>query len=100
MAAGSLLRPRPQDGLPFGAAVWALGYVVLPQAGLDEQIWKYDVETLARDLTAHLAYGVTTATAFSLLARLAVTRLRDPPPLPASVTRLRYAPNARLGRQE
>ena len=24
--------PRPQDGLPFGAAVWALGYVVLPQA--------------------------------------------------------------------
>ena len=70
VVAGSLRRPGPQDGLPFGAAVWALGYVVLPQAGLYEQIWKYDVETLARDLTVHLAYGVTTATAFSLLARV------------------------------
>jgi uncharacterized membrane protein YagU involved in acid resistance len=70
VVAGSLRQPRPQDGLPFGAAVWALGYVVLPQAGLYEQIWKYDVETLARDLTVHLAYGVTTATAFSLLARV------------------------------
>jgi uncharacterized membrane protein YagU involved in acid resistance len=70
VVAGSLRQPRPQDGLPFGAAVWALGYVVLPQAGLYEQIWKYDVETLARDLTVHLAYGVTTATAFSVLARV------------------------------
>jgi uncharacterized membrane protein YagU involved in acid resistance len=67
---GSLRRPRPQDGVAFGASVWALGYVVLPQAGLYEQIWKYDVETLAKDLSAHLAYGVTTATAFWLLAKI------------------------------
>jgi uncharacterized membrane protein YagU involved in acid resistance len=70
VVAGSLGRPRPRDGLPFGTAVWTLGYVVLPQAGLYKQIWQYDVETLAKDLSAHLAYGVTTATAFSLLAKI------------------------------
>jgi hypothetical protein len=68
VVAGSLRRPRPQDGLPFGAAVWALGYLVLPQAGLYKPIWEYDVETLAKDLSAHLAYGVSTATVFWLLA--------------------------------
>jgi hypothetical protein len=68
VVAGSLRRPRPQDGLPFGAAVWALGYVVLPQAGLYKPIWEYDVETLAKDLSAHLAYGLSTATVFWLLA--------------------------------
>lgn len=70
VVAGSLRRPRPVDGIPFGAAVWALGYVLLPQAGLYQQIWKYDAETLAKDLSAHLAYGVTTATFFSLLAKI------------------------------
>lgn len=49
--------------------MWALGYVVLPQAGLYKQIWKYDVETLAKDLSAHLAYGAVTA-AFSLIAKI------------------------------
>lgn len=68
VVAGSLGRPRPQDGLPFGVAVWALGYVLLPQAGLYKPIWEYDVETLAKDLSAHLAYGLSTATVFSLLA--------------------------------
>jgi hypothetical protein len=62
-------RPGPLDGgIPFGVAVWLLGYVVLPQAGLYKQIWQYDAETLAKDLSDHLAYGVTTATAFALLA--------------------------------
>jgi uncharacterized membrane protein YagU involved in acid resistance len=70
VVAGSLRRPRPVDGIPFGAAVWALGYVLLPQAGLYQPIWKYDAETLAKDLSAHLAYGVTTATAFALLAKI------------------------------
>jgi uncharacterized membrane protein YagU involved in acid resistance len=70
VVAGSLPRQRPLDGIPFGAAVWALGYVVLPQAGLYKQIWQYDVETLAKDLSAHLAYGVAAATAFWLLAKI------------------------------
>jgi uncharacterized membrane protein YagU involved in acid resistance len=69
VVAGSLRRPRPMDGVPFGASVWALGYVVLPQAGLYQQIWTYDAETLAKDLAAHLAYGLATATTFSLIAR-------------------------------
>jgi uncharacterized membrane protein YagU involved in acid resistance len=70
VVAGSLPQPKPLYGLPFGASVWALGYAVLPQAGLYEQIWKYDVETLAKDLSAHLAYGVTTATVFWLVAKV------------------------------
>jgi hypothetical protein len=32
--AGSLRRPHALYGVPFGAAVWASGYVVLPEAGL------------------------------------------------------------------
>ena len=38
--------PRPRYGLPFGAAVWAGGYVVLPRLGVYKDIWKYDLETL------------------------------------------------------
>src|SRR3712207_8242491 len=52
---------RAWYGVPFGAAFWGSGYVVLPAAGLYEPIWKYDRETLAKDLGAHLAYGITTA---------------------------------------
>jgi hypothetical protein len=48
-------------GPPFGAVLWAGGYVVLPQLGVDEQIWKYDLETLEKDLGAHLVYGTATA---------------------------------------
>lgn len=68
--AGSLRRPRPQLGLPFGALVWLTGYIVLPEGGLYKPIWEYDPETLARDLGAHLAYGSGTATSFWLLAPL------------------------------
>ena len=67
---GSLRRPRVLYGLPFGAAVWAGGYVVLPQAGLYEPIWKYDARTLAWDLIAHLAYGASTGATFWLLTKL------------------------------
>ena len=42
--------------MPFGVAVWALGYIVL-RSRLYRPIWKYDAETLAKDLGAHLAYG-------------------------------------------
>jgi hypothetical protein len=56
-------------GLPFGIAVWTSGYLVLPEAGLDQPIWKYDAKTLARDLSAHLAYGTGTGAAFWLLDR-------------------------------
>ena len=69
IVAGSLPKPRIRYGLPFGAAVWGSGYVVLPAAKLYEPIWKYDVKTLANDLSAHLVYGLATATAMRLLSR-------------------------------
>ena len=68
LVAGSLPTPRIRYGLPFGAAVCATSYVVLPAAKLYKPIWEYDLETLAKDLTAHLVYGVSTAAALRLLA--------------------------------
>lgn len=66
--AGSLRSPRIGYGLPFGAGLWASGYVILPAAKLYQPIWKYDAKTLAKDLSAHLLYGLTTAAAFQLLS--------------------------------
>jgi hypothetical protein len=70
VVAGSLRRPNPLSGLPFGASVWLSGYVVLPLGHLYQPIWKYDVKTLAEDLSAHLVYGTTTGTAFWLYTTL------------------------------
>ena len=61
-------QPKLWFGLPFGAAVWASGYVVLPLLGVYEPIWKYDLETLRKDLSAHLVFGTATAAAFRILA--------------------------------
>ena len=68
IVAGSLSSPRIGYGLPFGASVWAAGYAVLPAAKLYKPIWEYDRKTLAKDLSAHLDYGLGTATAFQLLS--------------------------------
>ena len=48
--------------------VWAGGYVVLPLLGVYQPIWKYDVGTLGKDLSAHLVFGTTTAATYTLLA--------------------------------
>jgi uncharacterized membrane protein YagU involved in acid resistance len=56
-------------GLAFGFVVWASSYVTLPLLGLYKPMWQYDLKTLARDLSAHLAYGLGAAGAFALLAR-------------------------------
>jgi len=61
-------KPKVWYGVPFGAAVWSAGYVVLPQLGVYQPIWKYDLETLAKDLSAHLVFGTATAAAFSVLS--------------------------------
>jgi uncharacterized membrane protein YagU involved in acid resistance len=68
IVAESLPGPRILYGLPFGATVWAGDYVILPVAKLYEPIWKYDVKTLANDLSAHLVYGLATATALRILS--------------------------------
>ena len=64
-----LRAPRIRYGLPFGASVWGAGYVVLPLLKLYQPIWEYDRKTLADDLSAHLVYGLGTATALQLLSR-------------------------------
>ena len=69
IVAASLKRPRIGHGLLFGATVWAAGYVVLPAAKLYKPIWEYDAKTLAKDLSAHLVYGLATATAMRALSR-------------------------------
>lgn len=66
--AGSLSTPRVLYGLPFGASVWAASYVVLPAAKLYKPIWEYGPTTLVKDLSAHLLYGLSTATALRLLS--------------------------------
>ena len=68
VVAGSLARQRVSYGVPFGASVWGAGYVVLPLAKLYKPIWEYDRVTLAKDLSAHLVYGLTTAAAMRLLS--------------------------------
>jgi hypothetical protein len=60
-------RSRIRYGIPFGAAVWANGYVILPLLGVYKPIWKYDRATLEADLRAHLVYGTITAVTFALL---------------------------------
>jgi hypothetical protein len=71
--AGSLRRPHALYGLLFGVAVWATGYVVLPEAGLYKPIWEYDAKTLASDLSAHLACGAGTGAAFWLFTKIGGT---------------------------
>jgi hypothetical protein len=68
--AGSRRAPNPLYGVPFGAAVWTTGYVVLPAGGFYKPIWEYDAKTLARDLSAHLAFGAGTGAAFWLFVSL------------------------------
>ena len=56
------------SGLAFGAFVWSGDYVILPAAKLYKPIWEYDTKTLAKDLSAHLVYGLATATAMQTLS--------------------------------
>ena len=64
LVAGSARRPRIQSGLLFGPVVWTAGYLILPLAKLYKPMWEYDAPTLAKDLSAHLVYGLATAVAF------------------------------------
>jgi len=67
IAAGSGSAPWIRGGIALGTTVWGSSYVVLPAAKLYKPIWKYDAGTLAKDLSAHLAYGLTAAAAFRVL---------------------------------
>jgi len=69
-AAYSLAFGRPPwwGGPALGTVLWASDYVTLPLAGVYEPIWKYDATTLAKDLSAHLVFGVATDTALRVLS--------------------------------
>ncbi|HEX4100534.1 MAG TPA: hypothetical protein VHY21_08330 [Pseudonocardiaceae bacterium] len=68
LVSGSLSTRRGWHGLILGAGVWAQSYAVLVPAKLYKPIWEYDAETLWKDLSAHLVYGLATATTFRVLA--------------------------------
>jgi hypothetical protein len=69
-AAYALLPRHPWwAGPALGAAVWSSDYVALPLAGIYQPIWRYDVPTLAKDLSAHLVFGTTADVALRVLAR-------------------------------
>ena len=67
VVAGSTTAPRVAYGPLLGAVAWGQGYVLLPLAKLYKPIWEYDAVTLAKDLSAHLVFGATTAAVFRLL---------------------------------
>ena len=69
-AYAALLPRRPWwTGPAFGALVWSSDYIVLPLAGVYEPIWRYDVATLAQDLSAHLVFGTAADGALRVLGR-------------------------------
>jgi hypothetical protein len=69
IVAGSKKRRSWKAGLALGPVVWLTSYVVLPLAGLYKPIWEYDGKTLAKDLSAHMAYGVSAGVTFAALTR-------------------------------
>lgn len=68
LVAGSAGALRHSYGLALGPVAFASGYVVLPLAKLYKPIWEYDSATIAKDLSAHVVYGIATAEAFRLLS--------------------------------
>jgi hypothetical protein len=65
---GSVSVRTIRQGLAFGAGVWLQSYAVLVPTKLYKPIWEYDAPTLAKELSAHLVYGLTAATTFRVLA--------------------------------
>lgn len=57
-----------RGGALTGAGAFTNSYATLGAIGVYEPIWKYDVETLAKDLSAHLVFGLATGTTYRLLA--------------------------------
>jgi hypothetical protein len=68
LVGGSFPPRRRWHGLILGAGVWVQSYAVLVPAKLYKPMWEYDAETLWKDLSAHLVYGLATATTFRVLA--------------------------------
>lgn len=63
------------DGRPFlrgaatGLGAFVNSYATLGAMGIYEPIWEYDVQTVTKDLTAHLLFGTTVALSSQALSR-------------------------------
>jgi hypothetical protein len=55
-------------GLATGVGAVANSYASLGAMGIYEPIWKYDTTTLAKDISAHMMFGVATSLAYRALA--------------------------------
>ena len=65
---GSVKEPRVSYGLATGTAAWLTSYALLGAANLYKPMWEYSASTLAKDLRAHLAFGLGTGAAFRILS--------------------------------
>ncbi|MFU8840112.1 MAG: hypothetical protein ACNA8R_05260 [Nitriliruptoraceae bacterium] len=61
-------RPPLPAGVATGAGAVANSYATLGAMGIYEPIWRYDAATIAKDVTAHLVFGVATSLAYRALA--------------------------------
>ncbi len=66
---GSIKAPSVPGGLVTGATAWLTSYATLAPTGIYKPMWEYDAVTLWKDLSAHLAFGLTTGIVFRILAR-------------------------------
>lgn len=73
---GGSARRGLRGGVATGVAAFATSYVVLGALGIYEPIWRYDRESLGRDLAGHLVYGATTGAGLAGAAGVAGLRRR------------------------
>jgi hypothetical protein len=63
-------RAKPLVAGPvYGLAAWAQSYAMLVPMGLYEPPWRYPARTVAKDVSYHLAFGLSCAAGHSLLSR-------------------------------
>ena len=60
-----------RSGLATGAGAFANSYATLGALGLYQPIWEYDGQTLAKDFSAHLLFGVAAGLTHGAIARAA-----------------------------
>ena len=65
---GSTSENRVSYGLATGTGAWVASYAVLASARLYKPMWEYSATTLAKDLSAHLVFGLATAATFRALS--------------------------------
>jgi hypothetical protein len=56
-------------GVALGLLAFGTSYALLPALGVYKPIWTYDARTIGQDLSAHLVFGLTTATTAAALQR-------------------------------